>query len=168
MFTPRRRFAAVPVIVAAAIAVGLPAAPASASERTTWHLLQRTIATIPTYDGDGVRWVLKDSRGSWARAEWYRDRIVVSRGVPPTYLYSVVVHEWSHLLSVHDYDGDVAAAVRAMNHTFGGKGKTGIRGAEYAADCMALLQGATYTHYTPCKRASWHTAARRLIRGKRL
>jgi hypothetical protein len=34
-----------------------------------------------------------------------------------------------------------------MNRHFGGPGRSGSRGVEFSADCMAILQGATWTHY---------------------
>jgi len=40
--------------------------------------------------------------------------------------------------------------------------------AERAADCMAKLQGASYTHYTPCLDHGWRRAAARLLAGQRL
>ena len=76
--------------------------------------------------------------GTWGVTDWYHDTIYISPSVPTGYLPSVVRHEWSHELSVRAYGGDVAGAVRAMNRGFGGPGATGIRGAEYAADCMAI------------------------------
>jgi hypothetical protein len=107
-------------------------------------------------------------RGTWGVTDWYHDTIYISPSVPGAYLPSVVRHEWSHELSVRAYGGDVAAAVRAMNHVFGGPGRTGIRGAEYAADCMAIQLGATWTHYTTCPLPTWRHAAAQLLAGHRI
>jgi len=94
--------------------------------------------------------------------EWAR---FTRKTMPTDKLYDVAVHEWSHELSVLDYGGDVAAATRAMNATFGGSGLTGP---ERAADCMSILQGATWTHYTTCTNPAWRASAARLVAGKTL
>jgi hypothetical protein len=75
-------------------------------------------------------------------------------------MYSVVAHEWGHVLSVKPYLPDAMAGVNAMNAWFGGSGLTG---AERAADCIARLLGATWTNYTPCTDAHWRDGARKLL-----
>ena len=143
---------------------------AHAGSRTTIGVLHFDVSRIPGYSSRRpARWVISNRYpGTWGVTDWYHDTIYISPSVPAGYLPSVVRHEWSHELSVRAYGGDVAAAVRAMNRTFGGPGKTGIRGAEYAADCMAIQLGATWTHYTTCPDPSWRHAAARLLRGHRL
>ena len=80
-------------------------------------------------------------------------------------MYDVVIHEYSHLQSVVPYGGDVDVAMSAMNRYFGG---SGLDGSERAADCMARLQGASWTHYTACDDAHWRDGARRLVQGQKL
>jgi hypothetical protein len=145
-------------------------AAAHAGSHATITVLRYDVGRIPGYRGRRpARWVISGRYpGTWGVTDWYHDTIYISPSVPTGYLPSVVRHEWSHELSVRDYGGDVAAAVRAMNHVFGGPGSTGIRGAEYAADCMAIRLGATWTHYTTCRRPSWRYAAARLLRGQRI
>ncbi|HET7311168.1 MAG TPA: hypothetical protein VFJ17_07570 [Mycobacteriales bacterium] len=123
------------------------------------------IARIPSYHPGAARWIVSDRYGHWGTADWYHDTLYIAPTVPPAYIYDVAVHEWSHELSVLDYDADVRAAVAAMDHYFGG---TGLQGAERAADCMAILQGATWTHYTDCADQRWRAGAALLLRGKRL
>ena len=135
---------------------------------TQWAALNSAIYRIPDPRARGVRWVVTTSHGHWGTADWDRDIIYVSPAVPERYLYSVAVHEWSHLLSVFAYNGDVSAAVNAMNAHFGGAGQSGLDGAENAADCMALEQGATWTGYTSCTNAAWRRLADRLVKGNRL
>jgi hypothetical protein len=106
--------------------------------------------------------------GHWGTADWYRHIIYVSRSTPTSLLYSVAVHEWSHLMQVADYGDDVNAAVNAINERFGGGGSTGLRGIENAADCMAIEQGATWTMYTTCHDSRWRSLARRLLDGHRI
>jgi hypothetical protein len=124
--------------------------------------LAAAVAKIPTYRAGAARWVVSRAYDFWGTADWYHDVLYVSPDVPLHYLYDVAVHEWSHELSVLDYNGDVATATKAMNAWFGGSGLTG---AERAADCMAILQGATWTHYTTCQNAQWKLGAKRLVQG---
>jgi len=137
-------------------------APATTSYRSA---LDAAVARIPTYRAGTVRWVVSRAYAFWGTADWYHGVLYVSPDVPRSKLYDVAVHEWSHELSVLDYAGDVAAATRAMNAWFGGSGLTGP---ERAADCMAILQGASWTHYTTCTNAHWRTGARLLVTGQRL
>jgi hypothetical protein len=128
--------------------------------------LDLAIARIPTYRPGAARWVVSREYGQWwGTANWYTDTIYVSPDTPRARLYDVVVHEWSHELSVLDYGADVDLATAAMNAWFGG---TGLVGAERAADCMAIEQGATWTHYTTCDNAHWRAGARTLLSGERL
>jgi hypothetical protein len=109
--------------------------------------------------------VVSSAYSFWGTADWYHDVLYVNPDVPRDKLYDVAVHEWSHELSVLDYDGDVSAATKAMNAWFGGSGLTG---AERAADCMAILQGAKWTHYTTCTNTRWRAGAGRLVAGHQL
>jgi len=151
-----------------------PAAPKPAARpRTTavgsapsfQQSLDAAIARIPTYRPGAARWVVSRAYAFWGTADWYHDVLYVSPDVPVAKLYDVAVHEWSHELSVLDYGGDVAAATAAMNKWFGG---TDLTGPERAADCMAILQGAQWTHYTTCTNAQWRLGAARLLAGQRL
>ncbi len=127
--------------------------------------LDAAIARIPTYRAGAARWIVSRAYDFWGTADWYHDVLYVSPDVPVAKLYDVAVHEWSHELSVLDYGGDVAAATAAMNAWFGGSDLTGP---ERAADCMAILQGARWTHYTTCGSAQWRLGAARLIAGQHL
>ena len=137
------------------------AAPATSFQQA----LDAAIARIPTYRPGAARWVVSRAYAFWGTADWYHDVLYVSPDVPITKLYDVAVHEWSHELSVLDYGGDVAAATAAMNEWFGGSDLTGP---ERAADCMAILQGARWTHYTTCTNAQWRLGASKLIAGQPL
>jgi hypothetical protein len=162
-----RSFAAVGI--ALAMAAGSTSAPAHAQATrtgpTAWPALNTAIAHIPSYETGKVQWVVSNAYDFWGTADWYNNVLYVAPGVPNDRLYDVAVHEWSHELSVLDYDGHVAKAKHAMNRFFGGSGLTG---AERAADCMALVQGAAWTHYTTCRKLKWRHGARRLVHGHRL
>jgi hypothetical protein len=136
-----------------------------ASAPTFQQALDAAVARIPTYRPGMARWVVSRAYDFWGTADWYHDVLYVSPDVPMSKLYDVAVHEWSHELSVLDYAGDVAAATAAMNAWFGGSDLTGP---ERAADCMAVLQGARWTHYTTCTNAKWRLGAARLVAGHRL
>lgn len=158
--------------VALAPPVRLRGAPAATAARpslpagpTTWPALNVAIARIPGYRPGRVRWVVGSVAGHWGATDWYHATLYVSPRAPLGYLYDVAVHEWSHELSVLDYGGDVDAATTAMNAYFGG---SGLAGAERAADCMSVLDGATWTHYTSCPDAGWRAGARRLLEGRRV
>jgi hypothetical protein len=127
--------------------------------------MMAAVARIPGYHKGDATWVISSAYGHWGMADLGRGIVYVSPGVPANRMYDVVAHEWSHVLSVKPYDHDAMAAVRAMNAYFGGSGLTG---AERAADCMARILGATWTHYTPCTDAHWRTGARTLLSRQRL
>jgi len=123
-------------------------------------LLRASLDRLPGYrPGDAV-FQVRRGLPSWGIADLGAGRVYVSSSVPSWRMYDVVAHEWSHVLSVRAYDGDVAAALAAMRETFGGSGMTG---AERAADCMAREVGARWTHYTSCQDDDWRAAARRLL-----
>jgi hypothetical protein len=134
---------------------------------THWSALNAAIARIPSYRHGGARWIVSAAfPGWWGTADWYHDTLYIDPSVPVTMLYDVAVHEWSHELSVLDYGGDVDSAVKAMTAWFGGT--SDLAGSERAADCMAILQGATHTHYTTCHDSHWRAGAARLLAGERL
>jgi hypothetical protein len=165
----RMRLAGVLLACAGVAATGIPAAAtpaaASADRPTSWSALNAVIADIPTYEPGATEWQVSARFDFWATADWYQNVIYVNPTVPVDRLYDVVVHEWSHLLSVQAYDGNVRRAKRAMNRWFGGHH---LVGAERAADCMARLQGATWTYYTACHKRHWRHGAHRLLNGRRL
>lgn len=132
---------------------------------TTQQRMDQAVGRIPGYRVGAASWVLSTQYGSWGTADWYHDRVYVSPGVPAARMYDVVSHEWSHLLSVRDYAGNVDAATAAMNRWFGG---TDLVGAERAADCMAKQLGAVWTHYTSCSDTHWQDGARLLLSGNPL
>ena len=128
-------------------------------------LMRRAIARIPGYRPGMVRWVLTARYGHWGATDLDRLVVYISPYVPRSKMYDVVVHEWSHVLSVLDYDRNVDAMLAAVTRVFGG---SGLLPAERAADCMARLLGARWTGYTSCARTDWRAAARRLLAGDRV
>jgi hypothetical protein len=132
---------------------------------TPQQLMERAIAKIPGYRSGIATWTMTTRYGHWGIAELGGTNIYISPTVPANRMYDVVAHEWSHILSMRAYGNDVNTALAALNKFFGG---SGISGAETAADCMARVLGATWTHYTPCSSVAWRTAARTLLAGATL
>ena len=127
--------------------------------------MQAAVLRLPGYQPGSTTWLLSPAYGSWGTADWYHDTVYVAPTVPTSRMYDVVAHEWSHILSVRPYGGDVDAAVAAMDSWFGGSGLTG---AERAADCMARQLGARWTEYTSCQQSHWQDGARMLLSGRQL
>jgi hypothetical protein len=113
---------------------------------------------------DPKRFVLED-KGSWGVADWYHDTVYIAPRTPASKLRSVLIHEQAHLDHARTYGGDIDALTHDANRVFGG---SGLSGAERAADCIALLHGASWTHYTGCSDLAQQDAARTLAAGRRL
>lgn len=127
--------------------------------------MMAAVARIPGYHTGDATWVISTAYGHWGMADMGHGIVYISPGVPADRMYDVVAHEWSHVLSVKPYLPDAMAGVRAMDAYFGG---SGLVGAERAADCMARILGATWTHYTPCDDARWRDGARRILAGEQV
>jgi hypothetical protein len=149
-----------PVVEVPAVMV----APAKAGP-TSWRALNRAIAAIPNYRKGVASWVVDNAYGHYAVTNLNTRRIHVSRRVPPSRLFSVVAHEYGHALTVMNYAGNRRRLNAGLaRHYPGGT----IMNREYAADCMARLMGASWTHYTRCTNPRWRAAAATLLRGRRL
>lgn len=132
---------------------------------TPQQLLDRAVAALPDFHPGDAVFQLKPGLGSWGLTNMGAGIVYVSPTVPADKMYSVVAHEWGHVLSAKPYKPDVMAGVNAMDAWFGG---SGMAGAERAADCIARLLGATWTNYTPCTDAHWRDGARKLLAGQPL
>jgi hypothetical protein len=154
------------------VTVALSAADVSASpragERDVRHAnLVQAIDGLPDYYPGFVHWRLTTGR-HYGTTDWQTNTITISVFTPLSLLYSVVAHEWSHEVQLFDYRPDQVELVQQLNRHFGGAGPSGSRGVEFSADCMAILQGATWTHYTKCHNQTWRHDARILLDGKKL
>ena len=154
------------------VSTGTAGRPPKATKRPTSSAVSKpsplnaAIARIPNYSPGMVRrWTYSDRYGHYGVTNLGTREITISPRVPPRLMYSVVVHEYSHALVVSGYRGDWAAADADLSRYFGSPAG---RAREQAADCMALLQGATWTNYTSCTDANWRQAARTLLAGHRL
>jgi hypothetical protein len=127
--------------------------------------LRYAVGRIPAYrPGVVSAWVWSDRYGHYGATNLATREVTISPRVPTGILYSVVVHEYSHALAIWVY-GSSASADVALMRTFGGSAGTAR---ERAADCMAIVQGATWTNYTSCGSSAWRQAARVLVSGRRL
>jgi hypothetical protein len=131
---------------------------------STEQRMMQAVNRIPGYTGTAI-WVVVPGLDHWGLADFTGGVVYISPRVPADRMYDVVAHEWSHVLSMQVYDEDVTTALNALNAHFGG---TGTTGAERAADCMARLLGAQWTHYTPCNDSRWRADARKLLAHERL
>jgi hypothetical protein len=162
--------------VAAAAVIALSLVPSSAlaarsvpATGTGWNSLNAAVGRIPGYHRHRpAKWLVSRRYSHWGITNWYSNTVYISPSVPRPYLDSVVRHEWSHILEARAYHLNIPAAVAALNRRFGGGGSNGLRGAEYAADCMAIQLGATWTYYTSCRTPAWRRAAARLLAGHEL
>jgi hypothetical protein len=132
---------------------------------TPQQLLDRAVAALPNFHTGDAVFVLKPGLGSWGLTNMGAGIVYISPTVPADRMYSVVAHEWGHVLSAKPYKPDVMAGVNAMDAWFGA---SGMAGAERAADCIARLLGATWTNYTPCTNTHWRDGARKLLAGQPL
>jgi hypothetical protein len=139
--------------------------PRARKALSAYARMMRAVDRIPGYRAGEARWTISAYYGHWGATDMRRHRVYISPDVPARRLYDVVAHEWGHILTAQAYDGDVDAAVVALNRYYGG---SGWLGAERAADCMARLLDARWTNYTRCTDERWRAGARRLLAGQRL
>ncbi|MGN6475289.1 MAG: hypothetical protein ACTHK4_16790 [Mycobacteriales bacterium] len=161
------------VVAAATAAAFVPyggaSAAAPASVVSAVHAdLRSALKRLPDYFPGVVHWEVSTSLRHYGTTDWETNTIRISAFTPANLIYSVVAHEWSHEIQAFDYHRDFPGIVRSLNRHFGGPGATGQRGVEYSADCMAILQGATWTNYTACHNKTWRHDAKRLLAGHAL
>lgn len=140
-----------------AIKASTPPAPV-ARVHTGWAALDAAIARIPHYYPGIAQWHVGD-RGAWGATQLDTGDIWIAPRTPLADLYSVVVHEYGHAISGHLYGGFYPAQ-DAADRLFGQQGEYGL---EVEADCMARVEGATFTNYTPCANNTWRAYARVLV-----
>ena len=139
---------------------------AASSGPTRWRALNNAIRRIPNYrKGVVASWTVTAKYGHWGMEFPSSGRIYISPKVPLNRLYYVAAHEYGHARAYYNWGRNYKAADAAMNRWFGGGIK---RAREVAADCMAIVQGATWTGYSSCKNARWRAGAKALLAGKRL
>lgn len=134
-----------------------PVAPVT-REHTGWPALDAAIQRIPHYYPGIAHWHVAD-RGAWGATQLDTGDIWIAPRTPLEDLYSVAVHEYGHAITGHLYGGFYPAQ-NAADALFGQQGEYGL---EVEADCMARVEGATFTNYTPCANNTWRAYARVLV-----
>jgi hypothetical protein len=124
------------------------------------------VARLPFYRPGVARWVVRPGLGNYGLTDRTTRTVYLSPRIPRPLLYSVIAHEWGHVISTYGYDGDLRTADAAVMRWFGSSSAT--RAIELAADCVARVLGATWTHYTSCNDSHWRYGARYLMTGWKL
>ncbi|SDI76910.1 hypothetical protein SAMN05444157_0070 [Frankineae bacterium MT45] len=135
-----------------------PAVPAY----TSWPALNAAIARIPNLHPQWVHFIVAD-KGAWGATNLSTGTVYIAPRAPVADLYSIVVHEYAHVIQGRLY-GNMAGAIAGLRPQFGNAGERTI---EYAADCVARLEGATWTDYTSCTNPAWRRAAQALLNLRR-
>jgi hypothetical protein len=118
-------------------------------------------ALIPQVDPNGeANWVFT-RKGGWGASDGHTNYI--DPHVPADKRFSVMVHELGHVRQVEVY-GSLKASSAAMSAIIGG-GSSNVSANEKAADCMALMLGASWVNYG-CP-DSLHDAAAAILAGHR-
>lgn len=96
---------------------------------------------LPAVDpGGGANWEFRRN-GAWGATDGHT--VYIDPDVPVDKRFSVMIHEYSHVLQVLAY-GSLEASASAMS---AGSGISATAANESTADCMALMQGATWVDY---------------------
>ena len=127
--------------------------------------MHEAVARIPWYRPGVATWVVYPRLANYGVTDRERRVIYISPRTPRALLYSVVAHEWGHVISTTGY-ANLSAADAAVTRWFGIPSAS--RAIEIAADCIARDLGATWTHYTACTDRHWRYGARYLMVGWQL
>ena len=133
-----------------------PAAAPTAESSGNWMT-----DLIPQVDPAGMATWVFERNGSWGASDGYT--VWIDPDLPSDKRFSVMVHEFSHVLQVRVY-GSMDASVAGLSALIGG-GTTDVTANESTADCMALALGATWVNYG-CQ-DSLQAAASAILAGQR-
>ncbi len=96
---------------------------------------------LPQIDpGGAAHWEFRRN-GGWGATDGHT--VYIDPDVPADKRFSVMIHEYSHVLQVQIYGSNDASAA-AMSAV---SGMSATAANESTADCMALMQGATWVDY---------------------
>ena len=154
-----------PVRLVSGLESRLTAPVGSVTGPTSWLSLDAVIASLPKTLSAPIVWTAPASASHWGTTSFEKRSIEISQTVPLDKLYSVAVHEWSHMKSTDVWAGDVPTAFDRLRAVFGGTSSDGV---EISADCMARVLGATWTNYTACDNQAWRAAAAKVLNGERV
>ena len=135
-----------------------PAAAAPSESSGNWMT-----DLLPQVDPAGIATWVFERNGSWGASDGYT--VWIDPDLPSDKRFSVMVHEFSHVLQVRVY-GSLDGSVAGLSALVGG-GATDVTANESTADCMALDArrhlGQLRLPETPCRqplRRSWPASAR--------
>ena len=116
---------------------------------------------VPQVDPAGVGTWIFERNGSWGASDGHT--IWIDPDLPSDKRFSVMVHEYSHVLQVRVY-GSMDDSVAGLSALVGG-GANDVSANESTADCMALTLGATWVNYGCLD--SLQAAAAAILAGRR-
>jgi hypothetical protein len=140
-----------------------PTHETSVRQHTGWQALDDAIDQLP-YWYPGVATFRVGDKGAWGATDLDNGIIWIAPRTPSYDLLSVVMHEYGHAITGRLYGG-FQGAEAAADHFFGQSGEYGL---EVEADCMARVEGAAWTNYTPCQNATWRAYAASLLHMKKI
>ncbi len=118
-----------------------PAAPADAPAPPPASSGNWMTDLLPQIDpGGAAQWEFWRN-GGWGATNGHT--VYIDPDVPADKRFSVMIHEYSHVLQVQVY-GSIDASAAAMGAI---AGMSATAANESTADCMALMQGATWVDY---------------------
>lgn len=138
----------------------------SSNGKSPWPSKERLMEEVNAAGGPlGARWVLTEDYGSYGAADLNDLVVYINPRVPVSKIRDVVLHERAHMVQAHLYGQDMDLAGRETLKVYGGGGRWS--GLDREADCIALIWGARWTHYTSCGNSAWRDAARATLQGQR-
>ena len=120
-------------------------------------------ANLP--DPYAITWEMAHVKGGWWGWTDYdgTGTVTIDPNMPAVEVRDLLLHEWGHIQMFTVYEGDWQASRAEADAVFGAD-----QGEEYAADCIAVLLGATSTTVTDCADLQHRAAAQLLLDGERL
>jgi len=98
---------------------------------------------MPRVDPNGLATWVFERNGGWGASNGHT--VYIDPNVPTDKRFSVMAHEYSHILQARVF-GSLRNSKAALSAIIG-SGPSDIAANESTADCMALMQGATWTDY---------------------
>jgi hypothetical protein len=121
-----------------AAAPATPAAKPAAGSSGNWMT-----DLIPQVDPNGLATWVFERNGGWGASDGHT--AYIDPNIPTDKRFSVMVHEYSHVLQARVY-GSLRNSTAALSAIVGG-GPSDVTANESTADCMALMQGASWINY---------------------
>jgi len=121
-----------------AVAAPAPSAAEPAAQSGNWMT-----DLIPQVDPNGLATWVFERNGGWGASDGHI--AYIDPNLPTDKRFSVMVHEYSHVLQARVY-GSLRNSKAALSAIIGAS-PSDVTANESTADCMALMQGATWVNY---------------------